>query len=66
MNAILGASWRTSLIGYLSAAVIAILPLLQSGESPGWQDLLIAAVVAVAGRIVKDHNVSGTGKKAAE
>lgn len=62
MNVILGTSWRTSLIGYLSAAVIAILPLLQSGESTGWKELLIAAVVAVAGRIVKDANVSGTGK----
>jgi len=62
MNAIFGASWRTSLIGYVSAAVIAILPMLQSGESPRWRDLLIAVMVAVAGRIVKDANVSGTGK----
>jgi len=67
VNAIFGASWRTSLIGYVSAALIAVMPMIQNGDGPNWKELLIAAVVAVAGRIVKDANVSGTtDKKAAE
>lgn len=61
MNTLLGSSWRTTLIGYVGAALIAILPLLQSGESPGWRDLLIAAVVAVAGRFAKDAKATGEG-----
>jgi len=41
--------------------------MIENGDGTNWKELLIAAVVAVAGRIVKDANVSGTtDKKAAD
>jgi hypothetical protein len=62
MNTLLGTSWRTTLIGYVGAALIAIVPFFESSGVPNWKDLLIAAVVAVAGRFAKDAKATGEGK----
>lgn len=60
MDAIFGPSWRTSLTGYVLAAWIAVEPLIKS-DRIDWGMVALAALVAVMGRLAKDHNVTGTG-----
>jgi hypothetical protein len=62
LNKILGKSWRTSLTGYIGAVVLALAPVVQSGQLPSEQQLIMAAVVAALGRCGKDAGVSGAEK----
>jgi hypothetical protein len=57
---ILGTSVRTSLIGYLGAVALAIIPLLQAGkiEPKTW---ILAIVIALLGRFSKDADQYGPG-----
>lgn len=52
-------SWRTTLLGALAAAWIAVEPIVTTG-SIDWKKVGIAAVVALFGYLVKDANVTGT------
>ncbi len=55
INKILGSSPRTTLMGYIAAIATAIWPLLQGNELE-WKNILIAAGLALWGRIQKDSN----------
>jgi hypothetical protein len=52
-------SWRTTIVGALLAAIVAIQPILESG-SIDYKKLGLAAVIALFGYLVKDANVTGT------
>jgi hypothetical protein len=60
MDKILGTSWKTTLVGYLGAAAVAILPVLQ-GHGFQWNDLLLPAVIALVARFAKDASATGSG-----
>ena len=51
-------NWKTSLCGCLAAVMIAIAPILQTGQVD-WKTLIIAALVAAFGFLSKDFNVTG-------
>ena len=51
-------NWKTSLCGCLAAVMIAIAPILQTGQFD-WKALIIAALVAAFGFLSKDFNVTG-------
>jgi hypothetical protein len=59
MGSILGASWKTSLTGYLSAIALAVIPTLQTGTFPTLEQIGVAITLAVLGRFAKDNNVTG-------
>lgn len=59
---ILTGSWKTTLIGLLSAVCLFLLPILKSGRMPNSQEILMAIVVAFLGCFAKDHDVTGTTK----
>lgn len=58
---IIGASYRTTIIGYLGAAATAIIPVLQ-GERIMVRNLVLAVIIALLGRFAKDSNRSGRGE----
>ena len=62
LKAVLGDSWKTTVTGFVTALVIAIYPIVQAGRLPTGHEVLLAAMVVVGGRLVKDHNVTGDGK----
>ncbi len=67
MKQIFGASWRTTLIGYAAAIGVAVWPLIETGTfdfHKDWPMLVKGAAIALFGRFVKDHNVTGGGKEA--
>jgi hypothetical protein len=59
MDKIFGSSWRTSLMGYLTAIGVVIVPMIQQDGfdiKKQWPTLLSAAAIAIWGRIQKDSN----------
>lgn len=56
-------SWKTTAIGLISAMCIFLLPILQKGEMPSSQTILLAFVVAFLGMFGKDHDKAGTGSE---
>jgi hypothetical protein len=54
-------NWKTTVLGAIAAAFIAIHPLISTGEVD-WKAVGIAAVVALFGYLTKDAGVSGTQK----
>lgn len=61
LTALLGKSWRTTLIGYLTAIAVACWPMIETGTfdlAKDWPSLLKAAAIAFFGRFVKDANVT--------
>lgn len=53
-------SWKTTLLGCVIAAWVVIEPMINS-EEINWKTILKAGIIAVAGFLVKDWNVTGTG-----
>ena len=58
----LGASWKTSILGYGQFALVAIWSGYQASSGnlndQGWINLIGSTVIAVALRVAKDHDVS--------
>jgi len=54
-------SWKTTIIGAIAAAFIAIQPMISTGEID-WKSVGIAALVALFGYLTKDAGVTGTEK----
>ena len=54
-------NWKTTLVGALAGALIAIQPLLANGEVDV-KALLMGFSIAFLGAVSKDFNVSGTSK----
>ena len=54
-------SWKTTLIGAITAVVTAVWPIIQTG-SIDWKNLGYAAAIALFAYFVKDHDVTGTSK----
>jgi hypothetical protein len=51
-------SWKTTLLGILLAIVVVVAPLLQTGTVT-WKDITIAVLLAIAGYLQKDKDVTG-------
>lgn len=51
-------NWKTTAFGALAAVVIAIAPIMQTGEV-SWTAVLLAALVAAFGYFAKDKDVTG-------
>lgn len=59
MEKIFGSSWRTTLMGYLRAAIAVIIPIVQDGNfdmNKDWPFLLYAVATAISGRVQKDSD----------
>lgn len=54
-------NWKTSLLGAILAAFVAIQPLFEAGEYD-YKKLVFAAVIAAFGFLSKDFNVTGLKK----
>ena len=54
-------NWKTTMAGLLGAVLIALPPVLQGGH-PSWQQAAAAALVAAAGWVAKDSDVTGGTK----
>lgn len=52
-------SWKTTVVGALTAALVAITPILETGEI-NYKALGLAALIAVLSYLTKDKDVSGT------
>jgi hypothetical protein len=52
INLLFGEGVKTSIGGYIVAALVAILPLMQ-GNTWTWRDLIVPAIVAIASRFTK-------------
>jgi hypothetical protein len=63
MEKIFGKNWETSLAGLIGAIAVAIYPLLTTGQF-NWNNILIAAIIAVVGYFAKSKNVTGVGLEA--
>lgn len=50
-------SWRSTAIGAVLATVIAVQPIIETGNV-NWKQLAMAALVALLGYVVKDGNVT--------
>ena len=61
LNQILGASWMSSLMGWVTGLAIVIFPTLQSGRWPTSGEWASALGAVIAGRLLKDCNKVGTG-----
>jgi hypothetical protein len=59
-SALLG-SWKTTIVGFLAAFTVLVLPILQTGQIPTEQQWLLAFFAALAGLVCKDYNKAGTG-----
>jgi hypothetical protein len=57
-------NWRTTLIGAITAALVAIGPIIDAaqGEAINWAQLALAACIAVLSYLAKDAGVTGTDK----
>jgi len=53
-------NWRTTLVGAITAIVIAVAPVLETGNI-SWKAIIVAALVAIGGYLAKDAGVSGRG-----
>ena len=53
-----GSSWKTTIVGAVLAAVIAVSPIIQTGVVD-WKQVGIAALVAIFGFISKDFDLTG-------
>lgn len=51
-------NWRTTLVGGLLAAIIAVQPLLETGVID-WSKITLAAIIAILGYVAKDSKVTG-------
>jgi len=51
-------NWKTTLFGCLAAVMIAVTPLIQTGDID-WKAVVIAALVAAFSFVAKDSNVTG-------
>ncbi len=62
MNALFGASWKTSLTGYVESAVLVGAALVHDGGIPataeGWVLFAVGILRGIMGRVSKDANVS--------
>ena len=54
-------NWKTTLVGAILAAIVAIQPLFDAGEYD-YKKLVFAAAIAAFGFLSKDYNVSGQKK----
>lgn len=61
LEIIFGTSWRTTLSGYLGAAAVGVVPVLQTGTFEP-KDLILPAVIAICMRFAKDTGQTGAGK----
>ena len=50
-------NWKTTLFGIVTAAIVAIQPIIETG-SIDWKKLGYAALIAIFGYLVKDHNAT--------
>ena len=48
-------NWKTTLMGLITATIVAITPILETGTID-WKQLGYAALIAIFGYLVKDHN----------
>lgn len=58
-----GASWKTSIMGYILAVLAVVQEMMSSGQAfpttvKGWITYVAAIVIAVMGRMAKDGDVS--------
>ena len=51
-------NYRTTICGLVMAAIVAVQPILETGIID-WKKIGYAALIAVFGYLVKDHNVTG-------
>jgi len=51
-------NWKTTLTGIFIAIVVAVAPILQTGEIE-WKNVILAAIIAAFGYFAKDHDVTG-------
>ena len=63
MTTLLGTSWKTTLMGYVVAAVLYVQEAVNAGtvlphDAHGWTTLVISAAIAIWGKVQKDYNVS--------
>lgn len=49
-------NWKTTILGALAAIIIAIQPLIETGEI-NWKSVVIAAAIAALGYFAKDKEV---------
>jgi hypothetical protein len=59
MKKIFGKNWRTTLLGYGAALVLAVGDLISTGGSITGATLAKAAFAAIVGRVAKDAGVTG-------
>ncbi len=60
MQALLGASWKTSILGWIVGIGTVLWPIIESGRSPTPQEIVAAIVAVIGGRLVKDYDQSGS------
>jgi hypothetical protein len=51
-------SWKTTVLGAVIAAIVAIQPIISTGNVD-WKAVGLAALIAALGFVAKDSNVSG-------
>jgi len=51
-------NWKTTILGILAAIMIAVAPLIQTGQVD-WKAVALAAAVALFGYFAKDKDVTG-------
>lgn len=51
-------NWKTTLVGLLIAVLIAIQPIIETGEAK-WTAVILAAAIAAFGFIAKDFDKTG-------
>ncbi len=51
-------SWKTTVIGAITAAFIAVEPIVETGQVD-WKKVALGAAVAAFGYLAKDANVTG-------
>lgn len=52
-------NWKTTILGAITAAFVAIQPLIATGEID-WKAVGLAALIALFGYLAKDAGVTGT------
>lgn len=55
-------NWRTTAAGLIGAVIIGIVPVIKDGKI-NWEAVTVAAVIAVAGFLQKDKQVTGGSVK---
>ena len=51
-------SWKTTVIGLILAVIVAVQPLISTGEID-WKQVVIAALIAALSFVMKDADVTG-------